>query len=161
MALVLGALFFISNAANFIVQLVAGGGIGFLGPGFAHWEEDLPSQIFRIIPWITTFGIFLLIYKYVPNRKTCWRYVWPGALAGAFLFEVGKSLFVWYLQTFASYGQVYGNLASVIVLLFWAYLSALLLILGAEISSEYERLYRPSLGGWKPGASNPGFTIRG
>ena len=84
--------------------------------------------------------IFLLLYKMVPNTKTYWRYIWPGALLAAVLFETSKNLFILYLERFASYQNVYGSLAPVIVLLLWAFVSSFIVLMGAEISSEYERL---------------------
>ena len=87
-----------------------------------------------------TLMIFLLVYRFLPNCKTYWRYIWPGTVVVALLFEVGKSLFVWYLNNIATYDRVYGSLTSVMALLFWIYISALILILGAEISSEYGRM---------------------
>jgi len=96
----------------------------------------------RALPWGLDLILFLLIYRYVPNCKTYWRYIWPGALVAAVLFEVAKGLFIWYLDNLASYRQVYGPLTSVMILLLWTYLSSLILILGAEISSEYGRMRR-------------------
>ncbi len=57
----------------------------------------------------------------------------------ALLFEIAKSLFVWYLESIASYDQ-FGALASVMILLVWIYLASLIVILGAEVSSEYGRM---------------------
>lgn len=59
---------------------------------------------------------------------------------GAVLFEVSKTIFVFYLNNFADYERVYGSLASLIILLAWTYVSGLILIAGAEFSSEYERM---------------------
>ena len=56
------------------------------------------------------------------------------------LFELAKNLFIVYLNRFAGFENVYGSLAPVIVLLLWTYLSSLILITGAELSSEYGRL---------------------
>ena len=98
-----------------------------------------------VLQWtsfILTLGIFLLVYKFMPNTKTYWRYIWPGAIVGAVLFELAKNLFIVYLDRFAKFENVYGSLAPVIGLLLWAYVSSLILILGAEISSEYGRLRR-------------------
>ena len=103
-------------------------------------DNDIINIITRPLPFVFTLSIFLLIYKFLPNTKTYWRYVWPGALLGAVLFELFKSVFVFYLENFADYERVYGSLASVIILLGWTYISGLILIAGAEFSSEYERM---------------------
>ena len=87
-----------------------------------------------------SFAIFITIYKVLPNTKTQWRYIWLGALVAGVLFEGSKNLFLWYLDHFARYDQVYGNIASVVVLMVWAYISAFILIVGAEVASEYGRL---------------------
>ena len=49
-------------------------------------------------------------------------------------------MFVFYLENFADYEKVYGSLGSVIALLVWTYLSAFIMIVGAEIASEYGRM---------------------
>ena len=51
-----------------------------------------------------------------------------------------KNLFIIYLNSFASFDDTYGPLAPVIVLLLWTYVSSLIIISGAELSSEYGRL---------------------
>lgn len=96
--------------------------------------------IFRILSFVANLAIFLTLYKVLPNTRTHWRYIWPGALLAALLFEGGKYLFVLYLYNFATFSAVYGSIGSVIVLLLWAYVSAFILILGAELSSEYGRM---------------------
>ena len=98
------------------------------------------SGILKIPAFFISFAIFLVIYKYIPNTKTYWRYVWLGAGIAAVLFETGKNLFLWYLESFAQYDQLYGNVASIIVLMVWTYISAFILILGAEFASEYGRM---------------------
>ena len=100
------------------------------------------AGILKIPAFLISLAIFASIYKVLPNTKTYWRYIWPGALVAGLLFEGGKNLFLWYLENFAEYDQLYGNITSVIVLMVWAYLSAFILILGAEISSEYGRMRR-------------------
>lgn len=100
------------------------------------------AGILKAPAFLISFGIFGAIYKLLPNTKTYWRYIWPGAMIAALLFESGKNLFLWYLENFASYDQLYGNVTSVIILMIWAYVSAFILILGAEISSEFGRIRR-------------------
>jgi membrane protein len=55
-----------------------------------------------------------------------------GALLGAAVFELGKRGFLFYLGRVANFEAVYGSLSSIIVLLMWLYVSALVLLLGAE-----------------------------
>lgn len=103
-------------------------------------DNNVINIITRPLPFLFTLAIFLMIYKFTPNTRTYWRYVWPGALLGAILFEVSKTVFVFYLDNFADYERVYGSLASLIILLAWTYVSGIILIAGAEFSSEYERM---------------------
>jgi uncharacterized BrkB/YihY/UPF0761 family membrane protein len=86
--------------------------------------------------------VFSLIYKYMPNTRTYWSSILPGAILAAFLFEVGKYAFIIYLNNFANYQNIYGSLASVIILLVWIYYLALILVIEAEFSSEYTRMRR-------------------
>ena len=104
-----------------------------------HW---LTPVVLQGSSFLLTAGMFLLVYKFMPNTKTYWRYIWPGALVAAVLFELAKNLFVLYLSRFASFEDVYGTLTPVIVLSLWTYVSGLILIFGAELSSEYGRLRR-------------------
>jgi membrane protein len=119
--------------------------------------DDLVPGVVEEIPFLQSIGsmvitsflsflgalvVFSLIYKYMPNTRTSWSYILPGAILAAFLFEVAKQVFIIYLNNFANYQNVYGSLASVIILLVWIYYLALILVLGAEFSSEYTRMRR-------------------
>jgi len=141
MALGVGILFLLSTSATSAIQVFTDPDreLGIPGQGFLL-ELGLGHLALRIVPWVMTLLIFLLIYRFLPNCKTYWRFIWPGAVVASVLFEVAKSLFVWYLNNIAIYDRVYGSLTSVMALLFWIYISALILILGAEISSEYGRM---------------------
>ena len=141
MAVGVGILFLLSTSATSAIQVFTDPDreLGFPGHGILL-ELGLGHVALRIVPWAMTLLIFLLVYRFLPNCKTYWRYIWPGAVIAAVLFEVAKSLFVWYLNNIAIYDRVYGSLTSVMALLFWIYISALVLILGAEISSEYGRM---------------------
>ena len=139
MAFSVGLLFFLSLSTTAAMQFLGRvdlPGVGQLG----FLEHDGLSALVRSVPFLFTLTIFLLIYKFVPNTTTHWRYVWPGALLAAVAFELGKSVFVFYLDNFADLEKVYGSLGSVMVVLVWTYLSSFILILGAAVSSEYGRM---------------------
>ena len=135
MALIVGVLFLISTSATSAIELLTDPDSGIPG------QQVFLGLAFRAVSWLMILSIFLLMYRFMPNCKTYWRYIWPGAVVAAVLLETGKSLFLWYLNNLASYNQ-FGTLASVMILLLWIYMSSLIVILGAEISSEYGRMQR-------------------
>jgi membrane protein len=96
----------------------------------------------ELISVLMAFAVFLVIYKFIPHTDTDWRDIWLGALAAALLFELGRNAFVLYLNNFGNFGQIYGSLAAVMVLLVWIFISALILIIGAEVASEFARMKR-------------------
>jgi len=139
MALGVGALFVLSVSLTSFMQWAAT-----IEIGGRTVVDLLGGQVFTILlrlPALSiSFAIFLAIYKFLPNTKTYWRYIWMGAALAAVLFEIGKGLFLWYLENFAQFDHLYGNIASIIVLMVWTYFCAIILILGAEFSSEFGRL---------------------
>lgn len=94
----------------------------------------------RVIPGLFSLATFLIVYRFLPNTRTRLRYVLPGALVATVLFEAGKVVFVFYLDRFANFRQVYGGVASVVIMLVWFYYSALIVIAGAEVSAVYTRI---------------------
>jgi membrane protein len=98
--------------------------------------------ITSFLSFLVALAVFSMIYKYMPNTRTYWSYILPGAILAVFLSEVGKYAFIIYLNNFANYQNIYGSLASGIILLVWIYYLALILVLGAEFSSEYTRMRR-------------------
>ena len=88
------------------------------------------------IPGLISFVGFLFLYRLLPNRELQFRYLGPGALIAAVGFEAVKFGFTVYLANFGNYDLVYGSLGSVIALLFWVYLSANIMLFGAEVAAE-------------------------
>ena len=139
MAMGVGLLFILSVSLTGAIQTL--GGMDLPGVGrLTFLENDGLKIITRVLPFLFSLSIFMLIYKYLPNTVIHWKYVWPGALLAAVSFEIIKSTFVFYLDNFANYEKVYGSLGSVVALLVWIYISSLILIIGAEFSSEYGRM---------------------
>jgi membrane protein len=97
----------------------------------------------RLAAFLLILIVFLLLYKLIPNTKTYWRYIWQGALISAILFEIARTLFIFYVNNLANYQLIYGSIASIIVLLVWIYYSAFIMILGAEFTFQYDRMRHP------------------
>ena len=139
MALSVAPLFLLSVSTTAALQMLEGSEAPV---GFANvlLDHGVAKSLSRILPFLFSLFIFMLIYKFTPNTKTYWRYIWPGALLAAVMFEIFKSVFVFYVHNYSNYEEIYGSLAALIVLLVWTYFSGLILITGAEFSSEYERM---------------------
>lgn len=98
-------------------------------------------------PWpillvLTIFGL-AVIYRFGPSRDAPWRWITPGAIAATVLWLLGSLGFSVYVANFGSYNATYGALGGVIVLLTWLWLSAFIVLLGAELNSEIERVAAP------------------
>lgn len=86
-----------------------------------------------IIPLSLSVAIFAFLYRFIPRQRVRWDAIWVAAFIGGGLWELAKRLFTWYLDNLASYNLVYGSVATMIVLMFWIYLTGIIVLLGAEI----------------------------
>lgn len=105
------------------------------------------ETVLLIARWALLFAVAIvglaIIYRFAPDRREAkWQWVTPGSLIAATLWLGGSLLFALYVRNWGSYGDTYGALGSVIVLLMWFYLTGYVVILGAEINSELERQTR-------------------
>ncbi|MDB4985607.1 MAG: Ribonuclease [Myxococcaceae bacterium] len=90
-----------------------------------------------VLAAVVALGLFCL-YRFAPCRKRPSTSDMSGALIATVLFLVASSLFSLYVSEFASYHKTYGAVGSVVALLFWFYYSSLIILLGAELSAEFE-----------------------
>lgn len=105
--------------------------------------------------WPVLLGGFVIalavVYRLGPCReKGQWKWVSWGATTAAGLWIAGSALFSWYVATWGSYDKTYGSLGALIVFLMWLYLSAFVVLIGAEINSEMERQTRKDTTTGKP-----------
>jgi membrane protein len=76
-----------------------------------------------------------ILYRYGPNVAVSIRWTLAGGLAFAILWLVATVAFGFYVANFANYSNTYGALGGVVVLMLWFYLTALLLLVGAELTA--------------------------
>jgi membrane protein len=106
----------------------------------------LPSQVESVVllaRWpLLGFAVMMglaVLYRFGPSReKPRWQWVSWGAAGATLLWLLGSILFSWYVSNFASYNETYGTLGAVVILLMWFYLSAYVVLLGAELNAEME-----------------------
>ena len=82
----------------------------------------------------------LALYGFGPSRTTPkLRWLVAGAVLAIVLWLIGSALLSWYLSDFANYTATYGSLGAAIGLMTWMWLSAIIVLVGAELNSEIER----------------------
>lgn len=87
---------------------------------------------------VATFGI-AAVYRYAPARRSPrWTWLTPGSVFACVGLVAATLGFGFYAARFGDYNATYGSLGAVVVLLFWLYLSAYVVLLGAELNSELE-----------------------
>ena len=97
------------------------------------------SVVRWVLLWLLVVFALSAVYRYAPDRRAAkWRWVTWGSAIAATLWLGGSLLFSLYVRNFGSYGETYGALGGVVVMLLWFYLSAFAVVLGAEINSELE-----------------------
>jgi membrane protein len=101
---------------------------------------DAAVIIFYILDLVISFlvitALFAVIFKVLPDAKTKWKDILPGALASGILFMIGKFAISFYIGK-SHVGTTYGAAGSLVVLLLWVYYSAMILYLGAEFAKAW------------------------
>jgi len=142
----IGLLFILSISSTALLKVARELSLTINGPTL--FDSDVfMNFLVEAMPPILTFATFMALYKYLPNARTSWKDVWPGALLATVCFETLKNLFVWYIGNFPIYNLVYGSLGTVVALLAWAYFSAVILVFGAVVSYQ---LYKMRVLGSRP-----------
>jgi membrane protein len=125
-------------------------GVLVLGPHLSTWignalgAKTVVKIVWYIAEWPLLIGGLLfafagLIY-YGPNVKhPRWRFLSFGSLIAIVLWLLASGAFAFYAAKFGSYNKTWGSLAAVVVMLTWLWLTAVALLLGAEIDAEAER----------------------
>jgi membrane protein len=98
----------------------------------------------------TGFGI---VYYFAPDAEQEWTWITPGAFVATLLWVIASLAFRFYVVNFGNYEEAYGTLGGIILTLLWFYITALVMVLGAEMNAEIHRA--------SPWGRNPGPTIVG
>lgn len=101
------------------------------------------ETIIQLLRWPILALLVMLalaaIYKVAPYRRNPeFRWINGGAIIATVLWLAGSLLFNLYVNNFSRYDAMYGSFAAVIILILWFFLTAFIILLGAEINSEME-----------------------
>jgi membrane protein len=130
-----GAVVFVLAALGSIVIVPAI--LGYIG------LSDAGDLLLRIGRWPAMYLVIALalavIYRYGPSREAAkWRWITWGSAIAALLWLGVSGLFSWYAANFGKFNETYGSLGAVIGFMTWLWISAIVILLGAEIDAEME-----------------------
>jgi len=135
LALTLGAIVLgmIALAALAVLPVL----IGFL-PLPVEVKTALDLGRWPLLALLVAFAL-AVVYRFGAYKEhPKWRWISWGAAIATVLWIIGSAAFSYYVSNFGSYDATYGSLAAPVVLLLWFWLSALIVLIGAEIDAELE-----------------------
>ncbi|MFC7398378.1 YihY/virulence factor BrkB family protein [Chelatococcus sp. GCM10030263] len=135
LAFTTGAILFLLVAMAAVVVLPVA--LNFVGLGGA---SDL---LIRLVRWPLLLVAIILalavLYRYGPSRDLPrWRWTTWGSAFAAVAWVIASILFSWYAANFGSYNETYGSLGAVIGFMIWIWISAIVILVGAELDAEME-----------------------
>jgi membrane protein len=80
-----------------------------------------------------------MLYRFGPSREVArWRWITPGSAFVAVVWIAASVLFSFYVANFSTYNVTYGSLGAVVAAMMWLYISAFVVLIGAELNAELE-----------------------
>ncbi len=141
---------------SFLMLLSAGGVllVGLILASMVKLAETRLGEALTTSPWLVwlsgvtahyaanalLIACVALVFYFIPNAKVRFRDVWPGAVLVGLLWRAALSLFSWYASDLATWNVIHGSIAAVVIFLLWIYVSAVILLYGAEMTASYVRL---------------------
>jgi len=139
MVIILALLFSLSLLSSSVLKLINMANL-LLPIGETLERTPLWPWLQALVPVVFTFLMFLIIYRYIPGKHVQWRACLWGALWTSLIWELGKRLFILYLSSgLARYEIVYGSLGTVLALMFWIYVSCMIVLLGAHLTATIDQ----------------------
>ena len=136
--LLLVVLLLLVSALAVAVQTLAGESLWLFGRSWSLGVLSGPS-LYLLGLMVETL-IFAAIYIILPFGRTRPSHALIGGLTAALLWEATRHLLIWYFATLSSASILYGSLTTAVVVLLSMEVAATLLLLGAQVIAEYERI---------------------
>jgi len=102
--------------------------------------RGLSGLMLYLLGFVGEVFVLASVYLVMPVGRLALRHALLGAVTAALLWELTRHLLVWYFATLSQVNVVYGSLTTAIVVLLSLEIAATLLLFGAQVISEYERI---------------------
>jgi membrane protein len=110
------------------------------------WQQTVSLIRFPLLAVLAFLGLGTL-YRLAPNRKRPgWDFARAGTISASLLWLAGSAAFSFYASHFGSYDRTYGSLGAVAIMLVWLYVTAYIVLAGAELNGEILRGEAPDGG---------------
>jgi len=112
-------------------------------PSLFGFDINMTSTAATTLYLLGVFGEILLltsVYLVMPVGQLAWTHALVGGIAATLLWELTRHLLVWYFTTLSFVSIIYGSLATTIIILLSFEFAAIILLLGAQVIAEYERI---------------------
>jgi membrane protein len=105
--------------------------------------SNFADLLVRIGRWPAMFAVvalgLALIFRFGPSREAPrWKWITWGSVAATVLWLGASALFSWYAASFGKFNETYGSLGAAIGFMTWLWISAIVILLGAELDAEME-----------------------
>lgn len=150
LTIVASVLIVIWITASAYIAIARTRGVAFLATMGIHSDGVMAPFTYmagRVITFALVVSIFFALYKTLPKRKVRRKQALNGALMSAALFEIARWAFTLIVHRYNPATIYTGTLAAIIVVVFWVYYGALIVIVGAAVSQVHERAHLATLKG--------------
>jgi len=134
------------SAVIFLLSLFVTAFAGFrasLGLPIGGWDFGRSAffgfLVGYLFPYLVLALAFTAVYRIIPNTSVTFRHAAAGGVSCAFLFELAKHFFAWYVVRTPQYNVIYGSLEAIVILVVWVFYSSIILLFCAEVVSAYRR----------------------
>jgi membrane protein len=112
----------------------------------ATYNAQLSAYLLYVMGVAGEILMLTAIYLVMPVGRPSWRHALIGGVTAAILWELTRHLLVWYYTTLSQIKVVYGSLTTAIAVLLSVEIAAIVLLLGAQVIAEYERVAHEAIG---------------
>jgi YihY family inner membrane protein len=141
-------LFILFLAIGMVVVTVVSGKLAVLATrditvfGVPHSLEDLSGYLLYLLGVVGEILMLTAIYLVMPVGRLSFRHAFIGGISAGLLWEITRHILVWYYGTISQVRLLYGSLATAITVMLSVEIAAIVLLLGAQVIAEYERIGR-------------------
>jgi membrane protein len=130
--------FILSLGLGLLVVTVVAGRLSAL----ATYNARLSAYLLYLMGVAGEIMMLTAIYLVMPSGRPSWRHALIGGVTAAVLWEITRHILVWYYSTMSQIKVVYGSLTTAIAVLLSVEIAAIVLLFGAQVIAEYERILR-------------------